>query len=134
VAITLAVFGAGRAANVEAFLQLAATDDGGAWLLVDLTESLRIGEPGSRHIELRRITRDGRISSESVGRDEPIEAIATAGGDGALWAVTERAVLRRDRAGTWTALDVPPSTALTRKSLQAFYAIAPLAQRLTLSD
>jgi hypothetical protein len=128
VVAALAVCGGMSAARAESFVQVAADIDGGAWVLVDRTEHLQpppLVAP-ARRIELRRITRDGRATTEPTGRDEPVEAIAVGRDDGALWALTGDAVLLRDRAGTWAALDVPPPTAPTGESLQAFYAIVPL--------
>ena len=88
IALAIAAMGAAPAQTV--FTDVAATPDGGAWLLVTRSDGT----------ELRRLDRDGVATT--VEAPAELQALAT-DPTGTLWVIAADRVARRDASGTWTA-------------------------------
>src|SRR5262249_44661399 len=87
----------------RSFRHLAATADGGAWLI----QTIAVGDVSRS--ELVHFDAAGRPTPEAVPTSSELDAIAVSI-DGALWIATRDAALHRDAAGTGTSVALPAST------------------------
>jgi hypothetical protein len=100
--IALIVLGAARG-EARSFGQLAATTDGGAWVV----EMFSSGN--ASRSELVHFDAAGRPTPEALPTNARLDAIAVSSIDGTLWVAVGDAALHRDAAGTWTSVTLPPS-------------------------
>jgi hypothetical protein len=81
-----------------AFIQLAPTRDGGAWLLVRAFDDIAV----------RRVSPDATLGEITVPTDRAIRAIATSPFDDSLWVLTSGPLLERTTDGAWRRVMLPP--------------------------